>query len=135
MIAKNAVKWVVCVALVCLFCATGGRLLAAAGKQKGSAKPTTMKDVKAKCMALEEAVKSNDLTNIKKAAGALNMCLARYKPAMESTGKEADFQNMSKMQMDALKKVSAAATAADAAKQVDEAKKSCACCHAKYKKM
>jgi len=135
MTAKNVVKWISCVALACLFCFSGVRLLAAGAKQKGPAKPTTMKDVQARCMALDAAVKSDDLDKIKKAAAGLNMCLARYKPSMESVGKEADFQNMCKMQMGALKKVGEATTAADAVKQVDEAKKSCGCCHAKYKKM
>jgi len=135
MITKNAVRWTGCVALTCLFCFVGIALHAADAKKKASAKPTTMQDVKARCMALDEAVKSNELEKIKKAAGALNACLARYKPAMESTGKEADFQNMRTMQMDALKKVGTATSAADAVKQVDEAKKCCGSCHAKYKKM
>jgi len=140
MSTTKAVKWFACIAVTGLLSVTGAKLLAETSQGCGAVTPaagkaTTMKDVSAKCMALDAAVKSEDLAKIHQAATALNMCLSKYKPSMESVSKEADYQKMCEMQMDALKKVGTTTTAADAAKQVAEAKKSCACCHAKYKKM
>lgn len=91
------------------------------------------KCLKGKVMAVCTAAKAQDLAKAQAAAKEACAAMAKHKPTNPDLCAKTDYQKMEACATAAIKKVSAAQTAEDAAAAAGAIMGTCKACHAKYK--